>query len=395
MSKNLRQLREKAATKGPSVKLKEIIPPKDNTVATQNFIKKHVVAHHEDPAGNGDDVYNASNIKPVKRSPEHGYDPGQDEEVYESAPPGKSGPHPIYHVLETAQKSADSLEGQVLLHHKENGKVKQYTIVDNDRTRGVSVYPLHRTKNDDMNIGGYPVISHAKIGKMLNSGASLHVTHHPKLTDEEEEDFHPHPSQELLTPLSNKGKILTQETRTGERKPIKPIKARKNRIGMYLNAESYQPKGKLLDSFTMSAEEFFSEKTLTPAEKAKREEIVLSMKKKNPKMPLGQIYAIATAQAIKVAESYEQKLKDERSREAKELFVKQKAIRAKYNAMNRKNTVLGKMLSALGLRKEEEDLLANLYNTLDEQNKALMLNLLDSEEGINNLIEFAVEKGID
>jgi len=45
------------------------------------------------------------------------------------------------------------------------------------------------------------------------------------------------------------------------------------------------------------------EKTLTPAEKKKREEIAKSMEKDNPDMPMGKKMAIATATAKRVAES--------------------------------------------------------------------------------------------
>ena len=46
-----------------------------------------------------------------------------------------------------------------------------------------------------------------------------------------------------------------------------------------------------------------AEKKLTAAEKKKKEEIVLALKRDNPNMPKDQMYAIATAQAKKVAES--------------------------------------------------------------------------------------------
>jgi len=48
------------------------------------------------------------------------------------------------------------------------------------------------------------------------------------------------------------------------------------------------------------------EKTLTPAEMKKREEIVLAIKRENPDMEKSRAYAIATAQAKKVAEEAEQ-----------------------------------------------------------------------------------------
>lgn len=50
----------------------------------KRFKDKHVVVKHKDANGNGDDLFNAKNIKTVDRKPEHGYNPGEDEKVYES-----------------------------------------------------------------------------------------------------------------------------------------------------------------------------------------------------------------------------------------------------------------------------------------------------------------------
>lgn len=49
----------------------------------KRFADKHVIQKIADRNGNGDDVFNATNIKGVERSPKHGYNPGEDEKVYE------------------------------------------------------------------------------------------------------------------------------------------------------------------------------------------------------------------------------------------------------------------------------------------------------------------------
>jgi hypothetical protein len=76
MAKKLKELK---------AKLGELQGPEDNTVATKNFYRTHKTVEHPDPAGNGDDVFKASNVRTVNRSPDHGYEPGKDEEVYENA----------------------------------------------------------------------------------------------------------------------------------------------------------------------------------------------------------------------------------------------------------------------------------------------------------------------
>lgn len=50
----------------------------------QKFVDKHVTIKHKDRNGNGDDVFKATNIKTIERKSErHGYDVGEDEKVYE------------------------------------------------------------------------------------------------------------------------------------------------------------------------------------------------------------------------------------------------------------------------------------------------------------------------
>lgn len=69
--------------KAVRARLKELEPPPENSAGTKAFYKKHVYVLHDDPAGNRDDVFRATNVKTAKRHPEHGYDPGQDDDVYE------------------------------------------------------------------------------------------------------------------------------------------------------------------------------------------------------------------------------------------------------------------------------------------------------------------------
>lgn len=61
--------------------IRELYTPK--SADEKRFVDKHVVKKTKDANGNKDDVFNAKNVKTVKRAPEHGYDPDDDEKVYE------------------------------------------------------------------------------------------------------------------------------------------------------------------------------------------------------------------------------------------------------------------------------------------------------------------------
>ena len=50
----------------------------------KRFMDKHVIKKTDDVNGNGDDHFRATNIKVHDRSKGHGYNPGEDQKVYES-----------------------------------------------------------------------------------------------------------------------------------------------------------------------------------------------------------------------------------------------------------------------------------------------------------------------
>ena len=61
----------------------------------QKFVDKHVVAKHADRNGNGDEVFKGSKVKmDDRRKSRHGYNPGEDEKVYEEL---KGNQHKIDH----------------------------------------------------------------------------------------------------------------------------------------------------------------------------------------------------------------------------------------------------------------------------------------------------------
>lgn len=64
--------------------LKKVLSGVNVDSDTKKFIDKHVVTKHPDVAGNGDDVFNATNVKTIEREKErHGYSGENDHKVYE------------------------------------------------------------------------------------------------------------------------------------------------------------------------------------------------------------------------------------------------------------------------------------------------------------------------
>ena len=167
----------------------------------KKFMDKHITTKNKlDDKGTQDDkLFNATNITPANREPTHGYNPGNDEKVYEEM----SKVHPM------------------ALHVKDVGKGK---------------YKVHA------------------VGKHLSSG--IKVGEH--LSDSELDD---------ATDMGAKVKMIK--------------------------------------------EDIIDEKTLTPAEMKKREEIAKGIEKSTPNMPMSKKMAIATASAKKVAEEVEELAEDQ------------------------------------------------------------------------------------
>jgi len=167
----------------------------------KKFMDKHIATKNKlDDRGTQDDkLFNATHIKTVSRETEHGYNPGNDEKVYEEM----SKVHPM------------------ALHVKDAGKGK---------------YKVHA------------------VGKHLADG--IKVGEH--LSDSELDD---------ATEMGAKIKMIKEGT--------------------------------------------IDEKTLTPAEMKKREEVAKAIERENPNMPMSKKMAIATATAKKVAEEVEELTEDE------------------------------------------------------------------------------------
>jgi hypothetical protein len=93
----------------------ELYKPKSQD--EDKFVKKHIVVKHKDRNGNGDDVFQATNIKAVGREKErHGYEPGKDEEVYEETEALDEG------ILDTVKSTVSSIANRFKSKPKQENK---------------------------------------------------------------------------------------------------------------------------------------------------------------------------------------------------------------------------------------------------------------------------------
>lgn len=117
--------------------------------AEKNFKKKHITIKHDDPNGNKDDVFNATNVKKLDRKTDrHGYNAGEDERVYEATKgqtvymgryQDKQGvPHALWHKgnfnFELTQLKQDTKSGR--LPSVKKWKESEYGTVHNELVKG-------------------------------------------------------------------------------------------------------------------------------------------------------------------------------------------------------------------------------------------------------------------
>jgi hypothetical protein len=215
----------------------------------QKFVDKHEVVVKKDNAGNEDDVFKASKIKTVdRRKDRKGYNPGEDEKVYEAL---KGNQHKIdankngkvdahdFHLLRKGKKMSEEAELQEAMtaadrfdHHHQHAKNLLKSINQHLKTHAAEAAAHKDSKG-------------RKGPNWGHTGSMEHIA-------------------------SQLGHIHDQLARTGE--------------------------------YSMHEEVALDEKMLTPAELKKREEVANAMERKNPKMPMGKKMAIATSTAKRVAE---------------------------------------------------------------------------------------------
>jgi len=128
----------------------EVYRPK--SADEQRFVDKHVTVKNKDRNGNGDDVFQATNIKTVDRKKDRkGYNPGEDDKVYEEL---KGNQHKIdankngkvdahdFHLLRKKKKVAEEaeeleeLETATLQSYRKKARAQGNKIIDNMKVGG-------------------------------------------------------------------------------------------------------------------------------------------------------------------------------------------------------------------------------------------------------------------
>ena len=164
----------------------------------QKFVDKHVVAKHADRNGNGDEVFKGSKVKmDDRRKSRHGYNPGEDEKVYEEL---KGNQHKIDHnkngkidahdfkLLRGKKKvaeEAEELEELSIGTMKSYGDKRARTAFSGGRKPGQSVDAGIKMKSKQSNSLS---LARTKINRARDTGSTVLNKEEAKQIDELSQD---------------------------------------------------------------------------------------------------------------------------------------------------------------------------------------------------------------
>jgi hypothetical protein len=109
--------------------------------AEQDFVKKHKTEKHADRVGNGDDVYNATNVKHSQiKDAKHGYKNPEDKKVNEAASCNMTneGTHCPVHEMANCSSSKKTLKEVITKKTPAGEVIKDFQKSDNPKFAGKS-----------------------------------------------------------------------------------------------------------------------------------------------------------------------------------------------------------------------------------------------------------------
>lgn len=341
--KTLKQFMEAAATGYRKVKSPD----------EQKFVDKHVVDTKADRAGNKDDVFKATNVKKADRKKEnHGYEPGEDESVYEELKGGQKNLDKNHngkldaHDFKLLRKKKVAEEAEEL-DELSKATLGSYAKKAKDQmSRSDTIAGREMGSRYD---GQRPSPNERKHNQRADKryrGLDMAIS---KLAKEEAEQIDELSKGAMLKYLSaNKKSDAAAQEKGDYSKSVKRMRGTDVAVRKY----TAKPGSKYV-RVPATEEVEIEEKTLTPAEMKKREEVVKAVKKSNPKMDKSMAYAIATKTAKRVAEEFE--------------------------------------AAITGLSERHQGLMSEVFSRLNEDNQQKFAEACKTEEGLEAMVAFAIE----
>lgn len=342
----------------------------------QKFVDKHEVVTKADRAGNKDDVFKATNVKPIDRKKERkGYNPGEDEAVYEAL---KGDQHKIdankngkldahdFMLLRKKKKmkeeaeQIDELSTDTLQSYRKKARAQGNAIVDKMKMGGGD---WSKDQKDTKTLRKRAAGAQASGKQLVKRGESLKTEEAELVEGMTSADRYAatHASAKALVKSINDHLNAHKDAATKHKNSFSAKKGPTwGHVGdiEHLHGQLKDIHDRLASqgeyANTMREETELDEKTLTPAELKKREQVAKAMERENPGMNKSKKMAIATATAKKVAEE----------------------------------TLTGLIAD---LSEANQATLLSVFDKLSEENQAKFVEACETPEGVEAMLDFAIQ----
>ena len=295
----------------------------------QEYVDKHVVQKHDDRNGNGDDVFKAANVKKADRKKDrHGYEPGEDEEVYEEV------------------EQVDELSQDKLMAYRSAAKKQGTGIQDRMKVGGGDWSKDGKdTGTLKKRMAGYKMA-----GRKVNPGLAASMGKAPRVAANEE--------VEQIDELS-------KETKASYMK-----KAGAEIDKHYDNSKTD----------ARSAYKYYGRKNTM--KKIANEEAELEEKLNMDKASMGDVI-----KDFQDSDAPQFKGKSDKKRRAMAIAAKLTAERGS-KGYTKEERLLARLEN---VSEGHQDTLVNIFSKLSEENQNVFLKVCETESGIDQMLDFAIQ----
>lgn len=401
----------------------------------KDFEDKHVVAKKKDDNGNGDEVFNASNMKSVDRKRNNlGYNPGEDEAVYEakkvrSIDPAKLPVGKLNDIVSAGDQCSKTKAGNHRFYRGffyrlgSSSEKHAKDVSDNLTALGVKHDVVdHGTQDYKPFKGGAPTKSgnHHWVDVKIHPGQTLDPKHHElfedfELSDDEivesvlklveNEDFSDEQIDDLIEELiqeNNTNKVQSSIAKYGRSAITDPRMAGTSYIQGHPESKGSKRKLKNAANTWDLVKKEETELDEGNAENKLKKNVFTTklggrvFPDKQTKTNISKdFYSDLVADQQGSSKEYAQKVIASQWKKTGRRMLKVESIRDKFidkhvtpASIDPEERIVEAVMDYLN--EQQITLLLDLYEQLDETNKRIMLQQIQDQNSVNELIDFVI-----
>lgn len=357
----------------------------------RKFVDKHVTIKHADRNGNGDDLFNAKNIKKVDRKKErHGYEPGEDAKVYENKEQLESALLEYFDEIgqeisyEELQELAEELQEEVLDELNE----AKYALYNGPNW-------LHLSKGD-------------KVRVLSSKGSGTTQVSKMGIKTDVRDEHLKHINENLISELS-KQLIGRYIQKSAQSKSDASFAQGLSKVGTKLNTDNIKVELKRTKGISKAVERLTNKTYGVKEETEQLDELSKGTLASYIKKAGGQTHNSVGALGMQRAHSATfggMPDKDEYKRSRRVMDKRAQGIVKAVDRLTKENidNIIDRYIKEeisleqafeekiSDLSENTQNLLYVLFQSLDEDNQETLFSAIDTNEGLNEALDFALNE---